>query len=297
MKLFDPHVHMNARTTDDYQNMAKAGIVAVCEPAFWVGEPRTSAGSYHDYLKTLIGWERFRASQFGIKHFCAVSLNPREANSDFACEAIELIPDFLHKEDVIAIGEIGFDDMTKEEEYYFAVQLNMAKEYNMPVIIHTPHRNKKRGTQKSIDFIKKAGIKEEMVNIDHNTEETLPLVLEQTNCWAGHTIYPKTKMSKQRMITLIEKYGTDRIIINSSADWGISDPLNVAKTYQLMKEHGFGEEKLHTLFWNNPVNFFKQGPNFDVKKLDQLSIDQTQIWEGNTVLRGQAPVIEKEIGS
>jgi predicted metal-dependent TIM-barrel fold hydrolase len=33
MKIFDPHVHMTSRTTDDYEAMAAAGIVAVVEPA------------------------------------------------------------------------------------------------------------------------------------------------------------------------------------------------------------------------------------------------------------------------
>jgi hypothetical protein len=40
MKFFDPHVHMTSRTTDDYQAMADAGIVALIEPAFWLGQPR-----------------------------------------------------------------------------------------------------------------------------------------------------------------------------------------------------------------------------------------------------------------
>jgi hypothetical protein len=35
--MIDPHAHMTARTTDDYEAMAQAGIVAVIEPAFWLG--------------------------------------------------------------------------------------------------------------------------------------------------------------------------------------------------------------------------------------------------------------------
>ena len=98
----DPHIHMNARTTDDYQAMAKAGIVAVIEPAFWLGQPRTSAESYHDYLATLIGWERFRASQFGIQHYCAIGLNSKEANNEPLAEAVmDLLPLFLQKDRVV----------------------------------------------------------------------------------------------------------------------------------------------------------------------------------------------------
>src|SRR5262249_22455044 len=62
MKLFNPHIHMTSRTTDDYQAMAAAGIAAVLEPAFWLGQPRTHVGTFEDYFASLLGWERFRAS-------------------------------------------------------------------------------------------------------------------------------------------------------------------------------------------------------------------------------------------
>ena len=81
MKIFDPHIHMTSRSTDDYEAMARAGILAIVEPAFWLGQPRTHVGSFVDYFNSLLGWERFRASQFGIRHFCTIGLNPKEANN------------------------------------------------------------------------------------------------------------------------------------------------------------------------------------------------------------------------
>ena len=81
MKLFDPHIHMTSRTTVDYETMAQAGIAAIVEPSFWLGQPRTHVGTFEDYFNGLLGWERFRASQFGIHHFCTLSLNPKEANN------------------------------------------------------------------------------------------------------------------------------------------------------------------------------------------------------------------------
>ena len=41
MMFIDPHAHMISRTTDDYEAMAAAGVVALIEPAFWQGQPRT----------------------------------------------------------------------------------------------------------------------------------------------------------------------------------------------------------------------------------------------------------------
>ena len=288
MRILDPHVHMTSRTTDDYAAMAAAGIIAIVEPAFWLGQPRTNAGSFIDYFSSLLGWERFRASQFGIRHFCTIGLNPKEANNPkLADEVLALLPRFLAKEGVVAVGEIGFDDQSADEEIYFARQLELALEHGLPVLIHTPHRDKKRGTQRSIDLVRATGFPEERVLIDHNNEETLPLVLE-TAYWAGHTIYPNTKMDETRMAALVTQYGSDRIIINSAADWGISDPLKVPKTIAVMREHGIGDEMIQRIVWDNPVAFFAQSGNLDVSDIDKApQIDRSQKFEHNSVLRGE----------
>ena len=288
MKVFDPHVHMTSRTTDDYEAMAAAGIVAIVEPAFWLGQPRTTAGSFVDYFNSLLGWERFRASQFGIRHFCTIGLNPKESNNPkLAGEVLAMLPRFLQKDGVVAVGEIGFDDQTDAEEASFARQIELARDHNLPVLIHTPHRDKKQGTIRSIEVVRSVGFPEERVLVDHNNEETLPIVLE-SRCWAGHTIYPNTKMDEQRMAELVKKYGSDRIIINSAADWGISDPLKVPKTIDVMRDRGIRDDVIQKIVWDNPVAFFAQSGRLDVSDLaDRPAIDRSQKFETNSVLRGE----------
>ena len=112
--FIDPHAHMISRTTDDYQAMARAGVVAVVEPSFWLGQPRTNLGSYLDYLSTILGFEKFRAGQFGIRHYCCIGLNPKEANNHALAEAVlEALPTFAVKEGVVALGELGYDEQTR----------------------------------------------------------------------------------------------------------------------------------------------------------------------------------------
>jgi predicted metal-dependent TIM-barrel fold hydrolase len=294
MKLFDPHIHMTSRTTLDYEAMAGAGIVAVVEPSFWMGQPRSHVGSFEDYFASLVGWERFRASQFGIRHFCTLSLNPKEANSArIAQGVIDLLPRYLSKDGVVAVGEIGYDDMTSEEDKYFAAQLELAIRFDLPALIHTPHRDKKRGTERSLALIREVGFPESRALIDHNTEETLPLVLA-SGCWAGHSIYPFTKMDEPRMVALVKRYGAERILINSAADWGVSDPLKVPKTAALMRESGISGADIKRIVWQNPVSFFSQSGRLDLGPAgDSPAIDQTQLWEGNSVLRGQQPIVKR----
>src|SRR5690242_17734733 len=295
MRFFDPHIHMVSRTTDDYQAMADAGVVAVIEPAFWLGQPRTGVDTFRDYYSTLVGWERFRASQFGIKHYCTIGLNSREANNEpLAEQVMEILPLFIYKEGVVGVGEIGFDDQTALEEKYYRLQLELAKEANLPVQIHTPHRDKKKGTTRSMDIVIEHGLDPQMVIVDHNNEETVREVLDR-GFWAAFTIYPFTKMGNERMVEVVKQYGSKNIMINSAADWGISDPLAVPKTAALMKQHGISGDDIELVCYQNAITAFGQSGQIQESDFttDQ-NIDQSQKFQGNTVLRGgQAPRIDK----
>jgi uncharacterized protein len=293
MKYFDPHIHMLSRTTDDYENMAAAGILGVVEPAFWQGQPRTNVGTFIDYFDSMIGWEHFRASQFGLHHFCTMGLNPKEANNvPLAEEVMKILPRYCLKDTVVGIGEIGFDDQTDEEERFFAAQMELAMELELPVLIHTPHRDKVKGTERTIALVKAVGIKEEMVIIDHLNEQTLPMVLE-TDCWRGHSVYPFTKMSEERMVELLKQYGTEKMVVNSAADWGRSDPLKVPKTGEAMLQAGFSEQEVEKVLFENPINFFAQSGRISLEEMSPEKVDQTRLWEENSVLRGQQPVVEE----
>ena len=258
----DPHIHMYSRTTDDYEKMVLSGIKTVIEPSFWLGQARTSSKTLIDYWDYLINFERIRAKEFGINHYCAISVNPKEANnSQLANESLNVMSDYLSKEGVVAVGEIGFDMITKEEEKVFTQQLMMAEELKMPVIIHTPHINKIEGTKKTFDIIKNCNVTESRIIMDHNTEETIELSLSY-GVMAGITVYPYTKVSPIRAVNMLKKYGTDKILINSSADWGISDPLSVPKTAIQMEKDGFSKTEIDKLLFHNPNNFFKQSKNY-----------------------------------
>ncbi|GAA1413686.1 TatD family hydrolase [Catellatospora coxensis] len=282
MRIFDPHVHMTSRTTDDYEAMAAAGVRAVVEPSFWLGQPRTSPGSFADYFDALIGWEPFRAGQFGIRHFATIALNPKEANDPRCREVLELVPRYLDKDAVVAVGEIGYDSMTPLEDLAFAAQLALAVEYDLPALVHTPHRDKVRGTQRSLDVVKESGIDPGRVVIDHLNEVTVELVRD-TGCWLGFSIYPDTKMSPPRMVELLRRHGTERMLVNSAADWGRSDPLLTRRTGEAMLAAGFSDDDVDRVLWRNPVEFYGASG-----RLDLSDADAPADFAGNSIKRGGA---------
>ena len=296
MMFIDPHAHMISRTTDDYQAMAASGVVAVIEPAFWVGQPRTHVGTYIDYLSAILGFERFRAGQFGIRHYCTIGLNSKEANNEELAEGVmDILPRFALKEGVVAIGEIGYDEQTELEDRYFRAQLELAKELDLPVMIHTPHRDKKRGTTRSMDVCEEHGMDPAKIVVDHNNEETVREVLDR-GYWAAFSIYPSTKMGNERMVELLAQYGAQRIMVDSACDWGISEPLGVAKTAALALQRGIPEEHVRLVCYQNALDAYGQsGQMLESDWLDPPPVDQRTVYEGNSILRGERePVVEEQ---
>lgn len=263
MKFIEPHGHMVSRTTADYQAMALAGCEIICEPAFWAGFDRSSPQGFHDYYSQLTEYEPARAAKFGIKHYSWLCINPKEAEDPaFAREVMQIIPEFLKKSNVLGIGEIGLNKNTKNELAIFEEHVAIAKEHDLPILIHTPHlEDKLKGTKLIIDSLKNAQVDPSRVVIDHVEEHTANLVLTE-GFWAGMTLYPESKCSPARAIDILELYGQENIWLNSACDWGISDPIAVPKTALEMRKRQYTDAQIEKIIYHNPKKFLDKCPNF-----------------------------------
>ena len=264
MRYIEPHAHMVSRVTDDYERMALAGCEAVCEPAFWAGFDRSSADGFHDYFGQLTEHEPKRAAKFGLKHFCWLCINSKEAEDvKLAGEVIALIPQFLNRPNVLGIGEIGLNKNSRNELRVLEMQVELAAQHNQLILVHTPHlEDKLKGTRLILDVIRSdRRIRPERVIIDHVEEHTVAMVLD-TGMWAGMTLYPETKCTPARAIDMLENYGQERIWMNSACDWGVSDPLAVPKTALEMKRRGHLAAAIDQVIFKNPEKFLRQSPNF-----------------------------------
>ncbi|MFM2091405.1 MAG: hypothetical protein RLZZ127_1894, partial [Planctomycetota bacterium] len=147
-------------------------------------------------------------------------------------------------------------------------------------------------TSRSMDIAIEHGLPPSRVIVDHNSEETVREVLDR-GFWAAFTLYPKTKMGSERMVEVVRRYGAERIICDSSADWGVSDPLAVPKTARLMAERGIPAGHIHATCYANALAAYGQsGRMAESDWTARTPIDQRVLFEGNSVLRGQQPVVE-----
>jgi predicted metal-dependent TIM-barrel fold hydrolase len=260
----EPHIHMVARATDDYAALAAAGIRTVGEPAFWAGFDRASAAGFDDYFQQLTVAEPARAARFGIRHFCWLCLNPKEAeNLDLAREVLPLLPLYLERPTALGIGEIGLNKNTRNELTVFEAHLALAAERRELVLIHTPHlEDKRKGTRLILDALRnEPRLAPDRVLIDHAEEHTLGEI-KNAGYWAGITLYPTSKCSPERAVDMLEVYGSERVWLNSAADWGVSDPLATVKAALEMRRRGYPEGAVRQIFYDNPREFLGQCPKF-----------------------------------
>jgi hypothetical protein len=265
MKYIEPHAHMVSRTTDDYERMVLAGCEVVCEPAFWAGFDRSSPDGFHDYFCQLTEHEPKRAAKFGMKHFCWLCINSKEAEDvKLAEEVIALIPKFLDRPNVLGIGEIGLNKNSRNELHVLEMQVELAAKHNQLILVHTPHlEDKLKGTRLILDVLKNdPRIRPERVIIDHVEEHTVEMVLD-TGMWAGMTLYPETKCTPARAIDILEICGHERLWLNSACDWGVSDPLAVPKTALEMKKRGHLASAIEKVIFTNPNKFLCQSEKFN----------------------------------
>ena len=223
-RLFEPHIHMYSRTTDDYDAMSKAGIEVIVQPSFWLGSPRTTVGTFQDYWEHMITFETARAKEYGIEHFVCISVNPKESTErPLALDALEAMKEYLDRDRVVAIGEIGYNLINDLEEELMLKQMEIAADKKMLMTVHLPHKNKAEGMKRIerilVDSELGKRCDRRKILVDHNEEDTIEMTLK-LGMWAGLSVYPVSKLSPERAMAIVKKYGTDRIMVHSAADWG-----------------------------------------------------------------------------
>jgi predicted metal-dependent TIM-barrel fold hydrolase len=274
MEYIDIHSHMGSRTTDDYEQMALTGCVALTEPAFWAGYDRGSAQAFRAYFEQLTDFEPKRAAKYGIKHFTWLCLNPKEADDRaLAADVLPLIPEYLDRSNVIGIGEIGLNRVTRNELATMVDHIDLAMQYDQIILVHTPHlEDKYKGTKVIVDTMAAdRRIRPSRVLIDHAEEHTMPMI-QEAGFWAGITLYPQTKVSPGRAVDMIEIFGSDKICVASACDWGPSVPTAMAHFVLEMRRRGHPDRLIRKIAYENPIEFLSQSPKFELPRLEAAAV-------------------------
>ncbi|AKG92626.1 putative metal-dependent hydrolases with the TIM-barrel fold [Geoglobus ahangari] len=224
MTAIDTHIHSEGRSVEDLKFMAENGIKIAITCAFYPIRP-SFPETLIDLARKLTEFEPERGEKAGMEIYSAVGIHPRciPPRWDKVLGFIESYSGY------VAIGEIGLEDGSDEEKEVLKAQLQLAKKLDVPAIIHTPRKNKDAILKKTLEILDAVSFPEELALIDHNSVETVKVVLEK-RYWAGITVQPG-KLTVDEAVKIIEEFGDERLIANSDTGFSESDMLAVKKLY------------------------------------------------------------------
>ena len=61
-----------------------------------------------------------------------------------------------------------------------------------------------------------------------------------------------------------------------------------------MLEAGFSQLDVTKVLFENPINYYAQSGKISLEEVTKPAIDQRELYEDNSALRGQAPIVESK---
>lgn len=224
--FFDSHVHTEGLGVSELRRMKEKGIEKVCSLSFYPVKPHFPQ-TLIDGFRKMEEFEKHRCKILGIDMIPGVGIHPRCIPPNY-----EAVLDHLEAGDWVLFGEIGLEIATEEEIDVFTTQLKIAMEKDIPCIIHTPRGKKRIVTQKILEILEDLSFPAELAVVDHVNFENLDLVVEK-DYWIGLTVQ-HGKLMPEEVPKILERYGTEKFILNSDAGYGNEFVDAVAETARLL---------------------------------------------------------------
>lgn len=250
--MIDTHIHGDSRSGEDFGEMYLSGIDTAISCSFYPYKLNNES-TLLNHLERILNYDTIRAKEHGLDLKVALGIHP--ANTSINPELIyENLYKWIENKQIIAIGEIGLENLTNDEIAIFKKQLDIGEETKSKVIVHTPRKNKK-AVLKIIQDIIPQHINPKSVVIDHVNQNIIEDLIDEYYT-IGLTVQPQ-KMDKKEAITILDQYGFDKFLLNSDISNKPSDPLSVPKTVRELKKLGYKKTEIKKVAFKNAEKFFK----------------------------------------
>ena len=250
--MIDTHMHADARSGEDFREMYLAGIDCAITCSYYPYKiPEDIVLLNH--LNRILELDTKRAAEYGLDLKVALGIHPTNSNVNPG-RIFEKLYEWIESKQIIAIGEIGLEDLTDNEIDIFKRQLDIANETKSKVIVHTPRKNKSEVLKVILDIIPQH-IDESQAVIDHINPQVIGDVID-SKCMLGLTVQPQ-KMDKFEAISILDEYGFDRFLLNSDISNKASDPLSVPKTVRELERQDYRKSEIEKVSSKNAKEFFR----------------------------------------
>lgn len=256
MRIFDTHLHADTRSYEDLTSLALGGTEAAVTCAHDALPFRGPAGVF-DHFERLLTREHSRLKANGIAPVIALGVHPQGLPVEGLAETLEGLGRYLDRPGVGAVGEIGLEKGGDREGEALVIQLRLAKDRGLPVILHTPNREKKALTKELLGALHQVDFPPERAVIDHADGATVPLILG-FGAVAGITVHP-AHLEPKEAAHICREYRGQRLFPSSDLGGAPSDLWSLPKTGLVLRRLGWSHEEILAVFWEGPRAFYGLG--------------------------------------
>ncbi len=252
LKFIDAHIHANNRSSEDFARLATVGcegIVAVAGEEGGFHSPQ----SVLDYFNRLALVDRPRVEAAGIRCYLALGIHPAGVPIDDIDELLSVLENTLREHQAAALGEIGLQNGGAEEERVLSAQLEIAAKVDLPVVLHTPRKNKKVLLGRILQIISDSRLAPERVLLDHLNGQVLPEALG-SGCMLGLSVHP-AKLSPAEACEVVAAYDPARLILSTDMGSNPSYLFGIPAAVSAMRDHGLAEEIIRAVAYDNAKIF------------------------------------------
>lgn len=250
--MIDTHIHADARSGEDFKEMYLSGIDSAITCSYYPYKIDSEI-ILLNHLNRILEFDTKRALEHGLDLKVALGIHPTNAIENPESIYSELYK-WIDAKQIVAIGEIGLEDLTETEIEVFEKQLDIADETNSKVIIHTPRKNKSEVLKVILDIVPQH-LDEKQAVIDHINQDVINDVIDK-NYMLGLTVQPH-KLDVNGAIAILDDFGFDRFLLNSDMSNKPSDPLSVPKTIRELKRLGYENGEIEKISHKNAESYFK----------------------------------------
>ena len=259
MKIIDTHIHMDRMGGEDILRMAWGGVEVGIIPT-----PHLISGLF--YPKTLIElWEKTLgymveySASMGIDCYACLSVPFYGLNNEGYEECLKALPEYLKEDRVVGIGEIGLDNGNGHELWLFKAQLAIAKDHNLPVIVHTPTPREpqvQKLTDQIINVLKDEKFPMKRAIIDHTGKNTFEKRLSSGAVTGLSVCYDKLAAEEAAELVINNPDKRDMITLGSELGYGGGGHFSMVKAAWAMRMSGMSREEIEKVMWDNPKKIF-----------------------------------------
>ncbi len=252
MKFIDAHVHANNRSSEDFARLAAVGCEGIVAVAGEEGGFR-GPGSVLDHFNRLARVDRPRVEAAGVRCHLALGIHPAGIPAHGVDELLGAFEDTLRDHQAAALGEIGLQHGGAEEERVLNAQLEIAALVGLPVVLHTPRKNKKALLGRILEMIATSRLAPERVLLDHLNEQVLPEALG-SGCLLGLSVHP-AKLSPAEACDIVAANDPTRLVLSTDMGSNPSYLFGIPAAISAMRDSGLAEETIRMVVYDNAKTF------------------------------------------